>query len=340
MVLTSALIITTAACGSSDDSSSKSSSGDPASSQNAADSGSASDAKFPLTFKNSDGSTTEIKSQPKNIASTSVVLTGDLLAINAPVKSSAGSVPNSPGVDDVGFFTQWSDVAKKKDVQALYTKSELNLEAVTAAKPDLIVVAESGGDSQKSKIAQLKKIAPVITVNYLTQDWQGVAKQLGQATGHSADAEKTIKDYDAKMAAYKKAMNPPSEEVQSIVFKETNGSAFANPGSTYDDVYKGLGIKLAKVDTSLAEKDTGGGGRKDVTFMSAENSVKALTSKTLLLLDADDETVKQFKSTKGYASSPAAGKDGKIVPLGHESFKVDYYSALVMAKHISNAFKK
>lgn len=327
------------ACG-GDESKEATSAGSKTSALASGSSKNAAKATFPLTFTNADGSTTEIKSQPKNIASTSVVLTGDLLAIDAPVKGSAASMPNVPGMDGNGFFSQWSDVAKAKGVKPLYTKSELNLESVTAAKPDLIVVAESGGDSQKDKINQLKAIAPVITVNYLTQNWQGVAKQLGEATGHAADAEKIIADYDMKIADYKTSMKPPTDEVQSIVFNPQQGSAFANQNSTYDAVYKALGIKLAPVDASLAEKDgEGGGARKDVTFMSAENSIKSLKSKTLLLLDADEKTVEQFKSTKGYSSSPAAGKDGKIVPLGHESFKVDYYSALIMAKHLADAFK-
>lgn len=337
IALTTALIAATAACGSSDDSGS----GSSGSSSAAAKSGSAdSNSSFPLTFKNSDGTTTEIKSQPKNIVSTSVVLTGDMLAIDAPVKASGASVPNVPGDDDQGFFTQWSAVAKEKGVKALYSKSELNLEAVTAAKPDLIVVGQSGGDSQYDKVAQLKKIAPVIVVNYLTQDWQGVTKQLAEATGHTADYDKTIKGYNEKMAAYKAAMNPPAEEVQSIVFQGKTGAAFVLPNSTYDDVYKSLGIKLAPTDKSLAEKGEGGNAREDVAFMSPENAIKSLKSKILLMLDADADTLKAFKSETGYATSPATGKDGKIVTLGHETFKIDYYSALLMGQRLSEAFKK
>ena len=51
--------------------------------------------------------------------SASVTLTGSLLAVDAPVTASGATMPNSPVADDQGFFTQWSDVAKEKDVKAL-----------------------------------------------------------------------------------------------------------------------------------------------------------------------------------------------------------------------------
>ena len=81
---------------------------------------------------------------PKRIVSTSVVLTGTLLALDAPVVGSGASKPGAEGFDDSGFFTHWSQVAKERGVNGLYTNSELNIEAVTAEKPDLIIIASTG----------------------------------------------------------------------------------------------------------------------------------------------------------------------------------------------------
>ena len=68
--------------------------------------------KFPYTFQNADGTTTEIPKQPQNIASTSVTVTGTLLSFGAPVKAS-GAAGNGE------FFPQWADEAAKANVETL-----------------------------------------------------------------------------------------------------------------------------------------------------------------------------------------------------------------------------
>ncbi len=51
-----------------------------------------------------DNGTITLKSAPKRIVSTSVTLTGSLLAIDAPVIASGAGVPNSRFTDSQGFF--------------------------------------------------------------------------------------------------------------------------------------------------------------------------------------------------------------------------------------------
>ena len=45
---------------------------------------------------------------PQRIVSTSVTITGTLLAIDAPVVASGATSPNPLVADKQGFFTQWS----------------------------------------------------------------------------------------------------------------------------------------------------------------------------------------------------------------------------------------
>ncbi|WP_240322659.1 Fe2+-enterobactin ABC transporter substrate-binding protein [Austwickia chelonae] len=290
----------------------------------------------PITIKHDLGETT-LKEKPKNIVSTSIVLTGSLLAIEAPVKGSGASAPGMPGFDEQGFFSYWSPVAKERGVKALYAKNQLDLEAITAAKPDLIIMSSSGGDSTKDNYEQLKAIAPTVSVNYLTQSWQDVTKQLGQATGLSTKADEIVAGYDKEVAELKKKTAAPTEPVQAIVFNGENGSAFALPDGPHDKVFSAMGFTLAPVDTTKA-KNPGGKNRKDVAFLSAENSVSALTSKNLLLIDGTEDTVAKLKVAPGYATVPAASTEGKIVPLQPSSFKMDYYSALEMARTLAKAF--
>lgn len=78
-----------------------------------------------------------LPSQPLRIVSTSVTLTGSLLAIDAPVVASGATTPNNRVADSRGFLRQWSEVAKARKLARLYI-GEPSAEAVAAQMPDLI----------------------------------------------------------------------------------------------------------------------------------------------------------------------------------------------------------
>src|SRR5690606_29645295 len=67
-------------------------------------------AGWPRSFGNADGSVTEIPAQPQRILSTSVTITGTLLAVDAPVVAS-GSAGNGT------FFAQWAELAEERGVE-------------------------------------------------------------------------------------------------------------------------------------------------------------------------------------------------------------------------------
>lgn len=313
---------------------------DSASSSGGSDSGtgaaSSAAGTWPREYKDAMGHTVTIKAQPQNIASTSVVLTGDLLAINAPLTGSGATKPNVVGVDDKGFFTQWSKVAAERGVKVLYDNAELDLEAVQAAAPDLIIISSIGGDSTADQYDQLQQIAPTIALDYNSTAWEDIMKELGTITGHEADAAQALKDFSAKIAEIRSAITPPTEDVQAVVYQGETGMAFALPDGPHADMLKELGFTVAPLpEGAQAEK-----GRGDVAFTSTEVAVAGLTAKNVLLIDGDDETVKAVKADKLYADVPCMGKDGRLVPLGHPCFKLDYYSALDMAEHIKSAYAK
>lgn len=68
-------------------------------------------ADWPRQIADSRGTHT-LESQPLRIVSTSVTLTGSLLAIDAPVVASGATTPNNRVADAQGFLRQWGDVAK------------------------------------------------------------------------------------------------------------------------------------------------------------------------------------------------------------------------------------
>ncbi|BCL41889.1 hypothetical protein OIPHN260_13910 [Enterobacter roggenkampii] len=85
-----------------------------------------------------------LESKPTRIVSTSVTLTGSLLAIDAPVVASGATTPNNRVADGQGFLRQWGDMAKQRKVARLYI-GEPSAEAVAAQMPDLILISATGG---------------------------------------------------------------------------------------------------------------------------------------------------------------------------------------------------
>ncbi len=129
-------------------------------------------ADWPRQITDSRGTHT-LESQPQRIVSTSVTLTGSLLAINAPVIASGATTPNNRVADDQGFLRQWSKVAKERKLQRLYI-GEPSAEAVAAQMPDLILISATGGDSALALYDQLSTIAPTLIINYDDKSWQAL----------------------------------------------------------------------------------------------------------------------------------------------------------------------
>lgn len=77
--------------------------------------------EWPRTVETADGPVT-LDAQPERIVSTSVTLTGTLLALDAPLYGTAAQPPSTV-TDDDGLFTQWADVAAERDVEILYQAS-------------------------------------------------------------------------------------------------------------------------------------------------------------------------------------------------------------------------
>jgi iron complex transport system substrate-binding protein len=127
-------------------------------------------ADWPRQVTDSKGSHT-LDHKPLRIVSTSVTLTGSLLAIDAPVIASGATTPNNRFADDQGFLRQWGEVAKSRNVARIYI-GEPNAEAVAAQMPDLILISATGGDSALSLYDQLSTIAPTLVINYDDKSWQ------------------------------------------------------------------------------------------------------------------------------------------------------------------------
>lgn len=290
---------------------------------------------WPREIKTSHGILT-LQQPPQRIVSTSVTVTGTLLAINAPVIASGASGPNSRFADQQGFFRQWGDIAKQRGVERLYI-GEPNAEAIAGQAPDLIIIAATGGDSALKLYDQLSAIAPVMVVNYDDKSWQDLAKELGQATGKEADAAAVIARFEAREAALKKAIKLPPQPVSALVYSADGKTAnLWTPASPQGQLLQELGFKLALVPLNIAAS-LSQGKRHDIIQLSGEKMPDALNGQTLLLFSASQTDAERLLTNPFLAKLPAV--EGKrVYAMGDDTFRLDYYSASNMLTQLETLF--
>lgn len=292
---------------------------------------------WPRSFQTSKGEVT-LLAPPQRIVSTSVTLTGSLLAISAPVVASA-SVRQTGGVtDENGFFTQWGAEAVNHGVKPLY-RGEVNVDAVLAMQPDLILVSATGGDSALKAWDQLSAIAPVLVVNYDDKSWQDLSRLLGSMTGHEQDAEHIIAAFDSKVASMQAKVTLPVEPVTAMVYYEDgSGANVWTPESAQGQLLTRLGLKLAHLPQELT-KQTVALGRRDIIPVSGERFSQALNGGSLLLFNADQRTADEVLANPLLTNLPAI-RERKVYPLGIDTFRLDYYSASHLVERMSGLFAK
>jgi iron complex transport system substrate-binding protein len=286
-------------------------------------------AKWPVVHLNPDGSQVTIPEQPRRILSASVTLTGSLLAIDAPVVASSTN-------GNKRFFDQWAAVAESRKVQRLWALNAVDLEAVYLAKPDLIVVSNSGADSALESVRELSQVAPTIVVDYASNSWQEVTRQLGRATGLPDRAEQRVAEFAEKTRSVAQAIRVP-DGLTSIV--SYNGPGMINPVAMPQGSH---GALLATLGFRMEAPDPHWHSGLDTPddFVKAQyEQLSTLKARTVFLLRQDENDVDALLRDRVLARLPAVQLK-QVYGLGKNSFRIDYYSANEIVDSIHRRFAK
>ena len=278
-----------------------------------------------------------LESKPTRIVSTSVTLTGSLLAIDAPVVASGATTPNNRVADGQGFLRQWGDIAKQRKVARLYI-GEPSAEAVAAQMPDLIVISATGGDSALALYDQLSAIAPTLIINYDDKSWQALLTQLGEITGHEKQAAERIAAFDKQLAQVKQQMTLPPQPVNAIVYTAAAHSAnLWTAESAQGKLLHQLGFTLADLPAGL-QTSTSQGKRHDIIQLGGENLATGLNGEGLFVFAGDEKDVAAIYANPLLAHLPSV-KNKRVWALGTETFRLDYYSAMLVLQRLNAMFK-
>ncbi|KGA99644.1 Fe2+-enterobactin ABC transporter substrate-binding protein [Leclercia pneumoniae] len=296
---------------------------------------SATAADWPRQVTDSHGTHT-LESKPMRIVSTSVTLTGSLLAIDAPVVASGATTPNNRVADDQGFLRQWGDIAKQRKLTRLYI-GEASAEAVAAQMPDLILISATGGDSALALYDQLSAIAPTLVINYDDKSWQTLLTQLGTITGQEKQAAERIHEFEKQLAQVKQQMKLPPQPVNALVYTAAAHSAnLWTADSAQGQLLQQLGFSLATLPAGLSTSQSQG-KRHDIIQLGGENLATGLNGEGLFLFAGDQKDVDAIYANPLLAHLPAV-QNKRVWALGTETFRLDYYSAMRVLTRLQSLF--
>lgn len=300
------------------------------------DNASGTDASAPTTHSvaHDAGTTDNVPAQPKKIVSLSVTLTGHLLALDAPVIATQASP--GPFSDPSGYFLQWAEVAKKRNVQVVYSGTEVNLEKIIALQPDLIIGAASGADSVAKQYDALKAIAPTLIYRYDNLSWSDLTRKLGEAIGRKEKATGALADFDARVARVKAAIKAPTQEVAPIRNNDTEIVVFTDR-SAQGQLLASLGFKLRAVPDNLKKGVGNEGARVDIVTVAQENVPPALGDAGLLFVGHRPEQITAAQAKPLWSALPAVTTK-RVYDLGLDSFRLDYFSASAILDRVEKSF--
>ncbi|PAE25648.1 iron-siderophore ABC transporter substrate-binding protein [Bacillus sp. 7894-2] len=127
----------------------------------------------------------------------------------------------SMGVTPVGAVQSWTGdpwydhiADDMKDVQVVGTESEVNVEAIAALQPDLII----GNKMRQEKIYdQLNDIAPTVFAETLRGDWKENFELYAKAINKEEEGKKVLADYDSRIEEIKTSLGDKLNQEVSIV---------------------------------------------------------------------------------------------------------------------------
>lgn len=284
---------------------------------------------WPRVFHNVDGTETIIEHQPKRILSTSVTLTGTLMAIDAPVVGSATTTAGD-------FFAQWASLAKQRGVEPLWSAGSVDLESVYAMAPDLIVVSTSGADSAMAQVEEFRELAPTIVLDYSDLSWQQLAEKLAQATGQEQAAKRNITQFDQLVEKTRQEIVVPKGKTNIISFQGAGViNAIAKQQGTHAQLLQSLGFDIEAPQPSW---QAGPIAHRDFMRVHYEN-LSALTAPTTFLLSRERDDIGHFIHDP-VLHNLASVKAKQVYGLGKNSFRVDLFSATEIVNNIADIFSR
>ncbi|KAB1653423.1 ABC transporter substrate-binding protein [Pseudoclavibacter chungangensis] len=185
---------------------------------------------------------------------------------------------------------------------------ELNVEAIAATEPDLIVGTTFFGLTQET-YDKLSSIAPV--VHFDTEPnadaWQDSVAKIGEATGHGAEASEAVADAEASLAGVREA-HPELEGVTYNAIISPTQDGFALLCSTDDN----LARVMTEFGMVLSDYATGIDCAQGKAMLGWENLAN-MDADVLWAIPDTTEQMSELDAQALWAGLPAVQRDAVVV---------------------------
>jgi len=242
---------------------------------------------FPVTVTPAGGKAVTIAAKPTHVVSLSPASTEDLFAIGA-----------GPQVTAVDKLSDYPASAPRTDIDAF----KPSVETIAARKPDLVIVYDDT-NNVVAGLEQLKVPVLVLKAAASLDDAYGQISLLGQATGHTAEADKLVGDMKSQIADV--VAKTPKKSLS--YFHELSADGYTVTSKTFDGQVYGL--------FGLRDIADSAGGAGDYPQLSAE---KVIAADPDLIFLADTTCCQQSAATVAARpgwSTLRAVRNGNVVAL-------------------------
>jgi iron complex transport system substrate-binding protein len=194
---------------------------------------------WPRTITDAAGHKIVLKNKPERITLLHVFYLEHFLSLGHP--PTAGGIGNRLGqVEALEQSEMYTPYMNDLEMINLGSVTEINLEAIMASNPDVIVTlsAHSGLDRIYD---QLVRIAPVVLLNF-SVPWQDQLMECAVIVGKETEAREQITEIEAAISAAKEIISQHDD--RTLALFRTNGKVFMNQGPS--KYYESFGITRPK----------------------------------------------------------------------------------------------
>jgi len=190
------------------------------------------------------------------------------------------------------------------------------------------VVSTSGADSALDNLDTLSQIAPTPAIDYSDKSWEELTTLPATAVGKEDRAEEQLGEFDARIEEAAAAIAPAiaaDPTVNILTYNTPQESKIFTAESAQGHLATRLGFTLATVPAEVADPGSAS-GRSDIISAAVENLPLALTGGTTFIINAQQDDADRLLADPTLATVPSVQADA-VYPLGHDSFRLDYFSA-------------
>lgn len=282
-----------------------------------------------------------IPSKPKRVVLLNYNLAGYLYDLGLPVVSMVTEYTDRDVTKATPYEAWAEDFTKAGTTFMHWPAGGYNIEAVAAAKPDLIIGGGLGFPFKQGTDAydKLKAIAPTILVDNKLESWQQQFEFLAKAFGQPQVFQDAVKKYEARVAEVKAAITPPPGPVAFLSIT-AQGKAYGlieNRGVPAE--FAKLGIEPAPIfATGKFKPYTAGGDSFEIT---PEQLPSTVTQPSVFIVGFSGQTftADSLRSQPVYASLPAFSAN-RAFDLPYWVQRPDLDKAIATLDVVEKMFKK